>query len=117
MLEAFLLRRSDEEFLRPESDVDDRLANLHSEIDADLRYPVNGVFCYPRIWQRTFALLAEKADVVLMDFRDFTPEKRGSAWELDYLVQWNFESSRIVLLTNRKIDRQVLFDDLLRAAF
>jgi hypothetical protein len=108
MLEAFLLQRSDEEFLRTESDVDARLANLRSEVEADVRYPVNGVFCYLRIWHRTFALLAEKADVVLMDFRGFTPAKKGSAWELAYLVRWNFDLSRIVLLGDRDIDFQEL---------
>ncbi|MEA2329677.1 MAG: hypothetical protein QOE68_4636, partial [Thermoanaerobaculia bacterium] len=40
MLEAFLLRRSDEEFLHNEADVKERLERRRSEIEADARYPV-----------------------------------------------------------------------------
>src|ERR1051325_271525 len=97
MLEAFLLRRSDEQFLRSEDDVDRRIANPRSAIEADARYPVDPAFCYPDLWQIAVAGLARGADVVLMDLRGFTASRTGSAWEFAYLLQ-HFEFRRIVLI-------------------
>jgi len=82
MLEAFLLRRSDDQFLKTNADVDARLDHLRSEIEGDARYPVNGVYCYGNVWQRAFVLLAQASAAVLMDVRGFTSENRGCVWSL-----------------------------------
>jgi hypothetical protein len=142
MLEAFLLRRSDEQFLRSEDDVKRRLANPRNAIEADSRYPVDPAFCYPHVWQVAIAGLVPAADVVLMDLRGFTAARTGSAWELAYLLT-HIEFRRIVLLGDHDTDfealrrvaplsrefvvldfdrkseenRRALFDLLLKAAF
>ena len=135
MLEAFFLRRSDEEFLKTAAEVDRRIDALRFDIEVDTRYPVNPVYCYRHTWQRAFTRLAAGANAVLMDLRGFTAENKGCAWELDYLLR-NFDVERIVLLTNdltetEEIERikrdagvmrefdvgdKPLFDRLLRAA-
>ncbi len=107
MLEAFLLRRSDDQFLKTNADVDARLDYLRSEIEGDARYTVNGVYCYGNVWQRAFVRLAQESAAVLMDLRGFTSENRGCAWELAYLVQ-RTALRRIVLLVDRRTDLQAL---------
>ena len=107
MLEAFFLRRSDDQFLKSDAAVDARLRHLPTEIDGDVRYPVNGVFCYTQVWQRAFVRLAGESAVVLMDVRGFTADNRGCAWELAYLLQ-HTALGRIVLLADRRTDMQAL---------
>jgi hypothetical protein len=100
MLEAFLLRRSDDQFLKTEAEVDAQLDHLRSEIEGDARYPVNSVYSYGTVWQHAFVRLAEQSDAVLMDMRGFTAERKSSAWELAYLVQ-HTALRRVVLLVDR----------------
>src|SRR5882724_136024 len=86
-LEAFLLRRGADQFLKTDEEVDNRLLDLRSDVEGDARYPVNGVYCYENIWQRAFIHLTQDAAAVLMDLRGFTSDNRSCAWELAYLVK------------------------------
>ena len=97
MLESFLLRRTSERFLRSSDEVAARLSQLRSEVEADGRYALNGVFCYEEAWQEAFARLEKMASAVLMDVRGFTSEKEGCAWELRQLVKHAL-LERVVLL-------------------
>jgi hypothetical protein len=115
MLEAFLLRRSDDQFLKTEAAVDARLDHLRSEIEGDARYPVNSVYSYGIVWQRAFVRLAGQSDAVLMDMRGFTAERKSSAWELAYLVQ-HTALRRVVLLVDRRTDLEAL-EQVARAAW
>ncbi len=115
MLEAFLLRRSDNQFLKTDADVAARLDHYRSEIEEDARYPVNAVYCYENVWQRVFVQLAENADAVLMDVRGFTADKKGCAWELAHLVQ-RTALRRIILLADRHTNLTAL-EQVARAAW
>jgi hypothetical protein len=106
-LEAYLLRRGADQYHKTDEEVDQRLLNLRSEVEGDVRYPVNGVFCYEDVWQRAFIGLAQDADVVLMDLRGFTSYNRSCAWELAYLVR-HTPLRRILLLVDKKTDRLAL---------
>ena len=57
MLEAFLLRRTDEQFLKSAEEVDLRLAHLDSRLEGDVRYPINGIYCYDGAWQHAIERL------------------------------------------------------------
>jgi len=107
MLEAFLLRRTQEHFLKTDADVDRRLGHLPSRLQADARYPVNPVYCYATAWQRSVTRLAPEADAVLMDLRGFTGRNQGCIFELTWLVQ-QVLLSRIVLLTDQTTDHEVM---------
>ncbi|HEX3552288.1 MAG TPA: hypothetical protein VIA62_03555 [Thermoanaerobaculia bacterium] len=107
MLEAFLLRRSADQFLKTDVEVDVRLHNLRSEIEGDGRYPVNGVYCYVNVWKRAFIRLVQDAAAVLMDLRGFTSENKGCAWELAYLVK-HTPLRRILLLVDDSTDLPAL---------
>jgi hypothetical protein len=107
MLEAFLLRRTDEQFLKTAEEVDRRLDHLHSRLGGDARYPVNGVYCYATAWQRAVARLAPKSDAVLMDLRSFTSKNRGCVFELEWVVH-HIPLSRVILLTDARTDYPAL---------
>jgi len=107
MLEAFLLRRIDERFLKTEDDVDRRLQELESGLEGDGRRPLNSVYCYESAWRRAVMRLSPDSDVVLMDLRGFTPRNEGCAFELAYLVQ-RVALPRIVLLVDRRTDLQAV---------
>jgi hypothetical protein len=107
MLEAFLLRRADQQFLKTAEEVDRRLEHLHSRLEGDARYPINNVYCYATAWQRAVERLALKSDVVLMDLRGFTNRNQGCMTELTLVVQ-RIPLSRIVLLTDSSSDYQAL---------
>lgn len=107
MLEAFLLRRVDDHFLRTNEDVDRRLEHVRSELEGDGRYPVNSVNCYETAWQRAVGRLAPNSDVVLMDMRGFTRENKGCQFELTFVVQ-RVVLRRIVLLVDRSTNLEAL---------
>ncbi|MES1264995.1 MAG: hypothetical protein ABUU24_05000, partial [Variovorax sp.] len=115
-LEAFLLRRGADQFLKTDEEVDKRLLDLRSEVEGDVRYPVNGVFCYEDVWQRAFIRLAQDADAVLMDLRGFTSDKRSCAWELAYLVK-HTPLRQILLLVDDNTEQQALVEREAQAAW
>jgi hypothetical protein len=107
MLEAFLLRRTDEQFLKTDDEVDRRLEQLHSRLEGDARYPINGVYCYASAWERAVTRLAPKSDAVLMDLRGFTSKNQGCVFELRWVVQ-HIPLSRVVLFADTDTDYTVL---------
>jgi hypothetical protein len=115
MLEAFLLRRTDEQFLKTPEEVDRRLEHLHWRLEGDARYAINSVYCYANAWQRAVESLAPKSDVVLMDLRGFTNRNQGCVIELTLVVQ-RIPLSRIVLLADASSDYQAL-EEVAQAAW
>jgi len=84
MLEAFLLRRTDEQFLKTAEEVDLRLEHLHSRLEGDARYPINSVYCYATAWQHAVAYMAPKSDAVLWTCEGFTKKNQGCVFELTW---------------------------------
>jgi hypothetical protein len=109
MLEAFLLRRVDDQFLKTSDEVDRRLKRLRSEVEGDLRFPVNSVNCYIGAWQTAMMRLALDADAVLVDLRGFNRANEGCTFEIHYLVRY-VNLRRCVFLVDRTTDMQSLED-------
>jgi hypothetical protein len=107
MLEAFLLRRTDAQFLKTDEDVDRRLKHLNSELEGDSRYPINAIYCYATAWQRVVAQLAPTSDAVLMDLRGFTTNNQGCTFELTSIIQ-QVPLGRIILLIDASSDYEAL---------
>lgn len=107
MLEAFLLRHGDDQFLRTNEDVDRRLEKLDSQLEGDAGYPINSVYCYTTAWQHAVQRLGPESDAALMDLRGFTREHQGCIFELNWLIQ-RIRLSRIILLTDATTDQQAL---------
>lgn len=115
MLESFLLRRTDKQFLRTNLDVDDRLSHLRSELEGDARYPINSIYCYATAWRHAVERLAPKSDVVLMDLRGFTSKNQGCIFELNWTLP-HLDLTRIVLLTDDSTDYPTL-ENVVRGAW
>jgi hypothetical protein len=109
MLEAFLLRRVDDQFLKTSDEVDLRLTRLRSEVEGDLRFPVNSINCYVGAWQTAVMRLASNADAVLADLRGFSRTNEGCRFEINYLVQ-HVRLRRCVFLVDRTTDMPSLED-------
>jgi hypothetical protein len=103
MFEAFLLRRSDTQFLTTDEQTLHRLRQLRWQREGDLRYPVNELYCRNDTWQVAVRQLASESDAVLMDLRGFTLRNRGVVYELRELVR-QVRLKRVVLLVDGTTD-------------
>jgi hypothetical protein len=111
MLEAFLLRHADDQFLKTNEDVDRRLEKLDSRLEGDASYPINSIYCYTTSWRHAVQRLGPESDAVLMDLRGFTREHQGCIFELNWLIQ-QIRLSRIILLTDTTTDHQALEEEI-----
>ena len=114
MLEAFLLQRVEAEYLNTPEDVNHRLSRMRSELESDLRYPVNEVYCYENTWKLAVGQLALDADAVLMDLRGFSRANAGCVFELEYLIR-EVHVGRILLIADRTTDVNAVTETLNRA--
>jgi len=107
MLESFLLRRTEREFLKSEEQVERRIAALGSGLEGDLHYPVNELYCYADIWPYAVRRLAPESDMVLMDLRGFNRDRLGCTFELRVLLD-TVALRRVVLVTDSTTDASAL---------
>ncbi|MBK7424526.1 MAG: hypothetical protein IPJ48_16395 [Propionivibrio sp.] len=107
MLESFLLRRTDREFLKSGEQVERRIAALGSGLEGDLHYPVNELYCYADAWPYAVSRLAPESDMVLMDLRGFNRDRLGCTFELSVLLD-TVTLRRIVLVTDSTTDMGAL---------
>ena len=98
------------------TDLDRRLAGLDLRPDPDGRYRINEFFCRVDTWQQTVTRLMAQNDLVAMDLRAFTSEKKGCIFELGALID-KVPLHRVVLLIDQTTDEPLLrrtLADLLR---
>ena len=107
MLAAYVLHRTGEQFLGSEEDAEKWLEEHRAGIEGDARYPENPAFCSDDAWKRAFLPLARRADVVLMDVRDFDTTHAGCVFELKTL-RGEQRLSRVVFLANERTDRTAI---------
>jgi hypothetical protein len=103
----FLARRIRRLFIKDESDVRRRLAELDRLPDPDGRYRVNPFFCFAETWQNTVRRLAGSVDAVLMDLRGFSKANRGCLYELQELLE-HVPVARILLIVDGTTDELFL---------
>jgi hypothetical protein len=75
--------------------------------DPDGRYRVNEFFCRDGMWRETVTKLMAQSDLVAMDLRAFTSEKKGCLFELGTLIN-EVPLHRVVLLIDRTTDEPFL---------
>lgn len=108
-LEAFLLRRLDDQFLKTPDDVHARLKRLRSDLQGDVRFPLNSLNCYGTAWRTAVTRLASTADAILLDLRGFSRIHQGCTFELTYLIH-HTDLRRAVLLVDSTTDMGSLTD-------
>jgi hypothetical protein len=89
------------------TDLDQRVAKLDLRPDPDGRYRVNEFFCRNDTWQQTVTKLMAQSDLVAMDLRAFTSERKGCIFELSALID-GVPLQRVVLLIDQTTDEPLL---------
>jgi hypothetical protein len=113
MLEAFLLRRSKQEFLVNADQLHRRLSQRRSKINADGHYPVDAFFCDHKTWFQAFEQLAATSHVALMDVRGFTTANKSCVEELKHLLR--HPETPLVMVSDKHSDLDAI-DELAREA-
>lgn len=103
----FLSGRLVSAYISTGTDLDRRLAGLDPRPDPDGRYRVNEFFCRVDSWQRTVTRLMAQSDLVAMDLRAFTPERKGCIFELGALID-EVPLHRVVLLIDQTTDEPLV---------
>jgi len=102
-------------FVKSAADLESRLGHLDGDPDPDGRYRVNELCCQADTWRAAVVGLMDRADVVLMDLRDFSKKRAGCAFELQVLGQ-RLDSRQLVLAVDDTTDREFLAANLGAAA-
>ena len=89
------------------TDLERRLARLDVRPDPDGRFRVNEFFCRADTWQQTVTRLMPRSDLVAMDLRAFTSERKGCLFELGALID-KVPLHRVVLLIDHTTDEPFL---------
>lgn len=84
---AWMRRRLHERFVAEPAQVEERIAALDNRRDPDGRFRTSELFCADSTWRDVVLALIERADVVLLDLREFTPQRAGTHFELVQLLR------------------------------
>ena len=103
----FIAGRFRNRYITRAEDIGERIAQLPDRPDPDGRYRVNEFFCRADMWQATVVRLMALSELVAMDLRGFTADRRGCAFELAALMD-HVPVDRVVLLIDRTTDVQLL---------
>jgi hypothetical protein len=103
----FLSGRLASAYISTGTDLERRVAGLDLRTDPDGRYRVNEFFCRNDTWQQTVTKLMTESDLVAMDLRAFTSERKGSVFELGALID-EVPLHRVALLIDQTTDKPLL---------
>ncbi len=84
---VWLRRRLRERFIADPGEVASRVDALDNARDPDGRFRVSELFCADSTWKPAVLALMDRADVVLLDLREFTPARAGTHYELVQLLR------------------------------
>jgi hypothetical protein len=94
-------------YISSERELEERLSHLDRQRDPDARYRINEFFCHADTWQQTVTRLMAESDFLIMDLREFTPERRGCVFELGAILD-DVPLSRVALLIDATTNEQTL---------
>jgi hypothetical protein len=103
----FVNGRLADSYISTRTDLERRLAAQDLRPDPDGRYRIHEFFCRADTWQSTVKRLMEDSDLVAMDLRAFTSERKGCIFELSALID-EVPLSRVALLIDRTTDEPFL---------
>jgi hypothetical protein len=103
----FLSGRLANAYISTGADLERHVAGLDLRPDPDGRYRVNEFFCRNDTWQQTVTKLMTQSDLVAMDLRAFTSERKGSVFELGALID-EVPLHRVALLIDQTTDEPLL---------
>jgi hypothetical protein len=95
----YVLGRLRARFVATQADLSRAEAMLDSVPDPDGRYRANDLFCFDDTWRAAFLTLLSGVDVILMDLRGLSPERKGTLFELEQ-VAVKVPAHKLVTLVN-----------------
>ena len=104
---TWLRRRLHERFIAHTDEVRARLAALDVARDPDARFRVSELFCADSTWQAAVLALMDRADVLLLDLREYTPQRAGTHFELVQLLR-RCDLRRVRVLIDARDDAQAV---------
>lgn len=104
---TWLRRRLHERFIGRTDEVSARLAALDVARDPDARFRVSELFCADGTWQAAVLALMDRAEVVLLDLREYTPQRAGTHFELVQLLRRS-DLRRVRVLIDARDDAQAV---------
>ena len=100
---AFVSGRLKQLFIIEPADLDRRIHAVDDRPDVEGSYRVDELFCGKDTWQAAVLSLMGNCDLVLMDLRGFSPDRKGCVFELQSLIA-RVPLGKIMLLTDATTD-------------
>ena len=96
--------------------VEERFRRFHQRpkwrrLAGEYEFPVHSMLCDGAVWTEAFHGMLDRADVVLMDLREFDEETRGCAYELGQLVR-RLPTWRFLLIVDDEDDKRFIREAL-----
>ena len=104
---SFLNGQLRSRFVSDKSRLLQSLKELDLKPDPDGRFRVNEFFCFDSTWKMVLETLVVKAELVLMDLRAYTSERKGCSYELEVLAD-SPHFQKIIILFNDKTDKETV---------
>lgn len=103
----YLIGRVDKSIIENDSELSLALRNFKTICDNKLKFPLNSMQCNNDTWKDALQHLLDKADLIVMDLSNLSPENRGVIYEIQKLFD-QFNKERIIFLINDSTDMKVL---------
>jgi hypothetical protein len=110
----FVRGRLRSQFIVDERDLEARTAAIEDRVTPDGRHRVHEFFCFDDTWRPTLNRLVQTSDVVIMDLRAFSKERKGCAWELTQLFE-TIPLDRVALVIDATTNQALLEEALRRS--
>jgi hypothetical protein len=111
----FVLGKLTRQFVRDVWDLSSRLTQVDLLPDGDGRFRGNEFLCHDNTWKPTLNALVQGVDVILIDLRGLSPERRGVQYEIQQLAALGL-LGRVVALVDDTTHQPFLRDTLNRLA-
>jgi hypothetical protein len=95
----FIRLRFGEVFVPTRRELRKRIAAMDEAPDPDGRYRVNEFFCFDDVWKEAVTLLLDSSEAIVLDLRDFTAQRAGTAWEIGLLARHRALSRTVCLVS------------------
>lgn len=96
-------------FIKSDADLQTRLHRLEQNPrrQSDLSFQGMPTMCYDNTWKAAVSAFANASDVVLMDLRGFSEERKGCVYEVDFLFD-TVPVDRVVFLVDGQTDAKLI---------
>ena len=100
---AYIRRRLREHFVGDPRDAAARVDALDSQRDPDGRFRINELLCSNQTWQPAVLRMLAQADIILLDLREYSAERKGTRFELTEILR-RAPLQKVLLLVDEKVE-------------